>query len=441
MLTKPGTMSKYLLFLLIPFFFACNGNQDSENTEHLRQDEVAQFESPFDGDFTNSAVFVINPTEENTLRTANGSHFTIPANILVDANGNPVTEDVTIQFDQYHSAVDILASGIPMDYDTLGESYTLESAGMFTLGGTCNDAPVFVKDGATIEMNLASDKGSDQPFNFYEMDPETRDWTYEHSNSPVSPNPEFDPATYTPPKPEQVSEDAFVLDVNFDLSNYEELTVFSGIVWEYTGTEDSLDPRNNKLVQREKWTEFDLDPTHEQAYEYYMTMSNDKASFTTKVKAALDGEDLDLAMEQFCEKKVEIAKKMDELQKPYIRSVEIGGFGTYNYDYIYKIEAPHQLIADFDFGDDDVDKERAMVAVVYEDQEVVVNYPKNKWNLFGLNTQAEAKIIAILPGNRMAVCNEDVTDCYGKDKHTFKMDVLDETIDSRASLIDALASI
>lgn len=97
-------------------------------------------------------------------------------------------------------------------------------------------------------MNLASDKSDEQPFNFYEINPETRDWTFEPAASTIKPNPRFDPTNYTPPAPESVSEDAFVLDINFDLSNYDELSVFSGIVWEYTGTHDSLDPRKSKLI-------------------------------------------------------------------------------------------------------------------------------------------------------------------------------------------------
>ena len=56
-----------------------------------------------------------------------------PANCLLTFEGDLVKENVNVTFKQYHSILDIIASGIPMDYDTLGQSYSFESAGMFIL--------------------------------------------------------------------------------------------------------------------------------------------------------------------------------------------------------------------------------------------------------------------------------------------------------------------
>ncbi|MFT5821795.1 MAG: hypothetical protein ACI8ZM_003051 [Crocinitomix sp.] len=432
-------MLKYIPLLFLPILIACNGENAVDITTVTT--ETSCIQPPLEGDFVNDVTFKIDPQIENNLETMNGSNFTIPANALVDAAGEPVTDEVEITFNQYHSIPDIITSGIPMSYDTLGESYTFESAGMFSLDGTCNDAPVFVKDGAEIAMNLASDLGEDEPFNFYELDENQGDWTYEHSDSPIANNPRFEREKYMPLKPEPVSEDAFVLDINFDLSNYDELKVFSGIVWEYTGTDDSLDPRKNPIVVKNRWTDFDLEPTNERAYEYYMTMKNKTSSFTTKCTAALDGEDLDVAMAEFEAKKTEVAKNMENIQKPYVRSVNISGFGTYNYDYIHRVEEPAELMADFDFGSSNGDKAEALVVLVYPNDNYVVNYPSSQWSSFGVDTEAESKLIAILPGNIIAVCKDDISDCFGKEKHTFKMQVLNEAIEDKNSLIDVLATL
>lgn len=432
-------MLKYIPILILPLIVACNG----ENSEDIKNTtiETSCIAPPFEGDFVNDAVFKIDPTIENSVETKNGSQFTIPANALVDESGEPVTKEVTIAFNQYHSIPDIITSGIPMAYDSLGESYNFESAGMFSLNGTCNDAPVFVKNGASIAMNLASDLGEEEPFNFYELDENTGDWTYEHSDSPIITNPQFEPEKYIPLKPERVSEDAFVLDINFDLSNYDELKLFSGIVWEYTGTEDSLDPRKNDRIGRTRWTDFELEPTNERAYEYYMTMKNKTKSFTTKCTAALDGEDLDAAMEEFETKKIEVAKEMENIQKPFIRSVSISGFGTFNYDYIHRLNKPIQLMADFNFEGHNENKDNALVVLVYPDENFVVNYTKDKWDKFGLDTEADAKLIAILPGNQLAVFKADLSDCYGKEWFTFNMQVLDKKIEDKNTLIDVLATL
>jgi hypothetical protein len=432
-------MLKYIPLMLLPFVFACNGDNGAELTNETI--ETSCIQPPLEGDFVNDATFKIDPKIENKLETANGSNFTIPANVLVDAEGEPVTGEVLISFNQYHSIPDIITSGIPMSYDTLGESYTFESAGMFSLDGTCNDAPVFVKDGEAIAMNLASDLGEDAPFNFYELDENQGDWTYEHNDSPILNNPRFEREKYMPLKPEPVSEDAFVLDINFDLSNYDELKLFSGIVWEYTGNVDSLDPRKNPAVGKTRWTDFDLEPTNERAYEYYMTMKNKNSAFTTKCTAALDGEDLDVAMAEFETKKTEVAKNLENIQKPFIRSVSISGFGTYNYDYIHRVEEPAELMADFDFGSSNPDKNGALVVLIYPNDNYVVNYPQSQWNSFGVDTEAESQLIAILPGNQIAVCKEAISDCFGKEKHTFKMEVLDQKIEDKNSLIDVLATL
>lgn len=433
-------MLKHTPIAFVLFLFAC-GAEDASSLNDSDNKTSSVIAPPLAGNFANSSIFTIDPTKENTLSTPNGSHFTIPANALVDAAGNLITEQVTVEFDQYHSAVDVLTSGIPMQYDTLGESYTFKTAGMFTLEAKVADHPVYVKEGETIDMNLASDKNEEEPFNFYALNESTGDWTYEHNSSPVTRNPHFDPLAYMPQKPEPASDSAFILDVNLDQSNYSELSDFSGIVWEYTGTEDSLDPRLNEKFGKTRYTDIDLTPTNEAAYEYFMTFKAGTNQFTTRVKAALSGGDLNVAMANFTSKKNEIAKKIDSIQKPFIRSVNIDGFGTYNYDYIYHIKDPVQLIANFDFGSYNDQKDNVMVAVVYEDEAAVVNYPKSNWKLFGLNRDADPKVIAILPNNKIAVYTENIRNCYDLKKHTFKMTVLDNTVETKADLIDALAGI
>ncbi len=165
-------MLKYTPIAFALLLFACGGEETS-NQNKSDANTQSVITPPLEGNFTNTSVFTIDPTKENTLSTPNGSHFTIPANALVDADGKLITEQVTVEFDQYHSAIDVLASGIPMQYDTLGESYTFKTAGMFTLEATVQDNPVYVKAGESIAMNLASDKLQVSFFNsfgFYKTD-------------------------------------------------------------------------------------------------------------------------------------------------------------------------------------------------------------------------------------------------------------------------------
>jgi hypothetical protein len=430
-------MDKLVLIMLVSSFCSCAGNQTTENEDNS-SDHLSVINSPLEGDFQNDTIFKLDPTQAATFESPNGSSIEIPANILVDENGELITEEVQLSFTQYHSAADILASGIPMSYDSAGVSNNFESAGMFTLDATVNDKNVYVKEGESMQINLASDKEED--FNFYELDEQNGDWTYEHSPRIPQRNSRFDPSI-KPIKPEKASDNAFVLDLNFDLSDYEELTVFSGIVWEYVGQEDSLDPRKNAWVSKTQFNDFELEPTYDKAYEYLLTMSKGKKSFTTKVKAALQGEDFDNAMASFKTKKKEIADKIDYLQKPFIRSVNIDGFGTYNYDYIHSMTDPEPIMADFDFHEMNKYKDKSLVFVVYPESDIVVNYPLSMWGNFGIDKAKDAKIMAVLPDNQLAVYNENIENCYGKGEFTFNMKILEEKLGNKGDLEKIIASL
>lgn len=430
-------MEKLTLILLVAVFCSCTTQQSNENN-HTSNEQISAISPPLKGDFQNDTIFILNPTKATTFESPNGSSINIPANAIVDENGNLVTENVKLSFTQYHSAADILASGIPMTYDSAGTTNNFESAGMFTINAKVNNKKVFVKEGESMQVNLASDK--EESFNFYELDEQNGHWTYENSPEIPQLNNRFNPSR-KPIKPEKASINAFVLDLNFDLSDYAELSIFSGILWEYVGEEDSLDPRKNKWVSQTQFNDFNLEPTFDNAYEYFLTMSKGKKKFTTKVKAALQGEDFENALTSFKVKKQEIADQIDYLQKPFIRSVSIDGFGTYNYDFIYSMDDPEPIVADFNFPNYNKFKDKCLVFVVYPESDIVVNYPKNKWSNFGIDKSKDSKILAVLPDNKIAVFNKDVSNCYGKKKYTFDMDVLPDKLGNKGDLERIIASL
>lgn len=431
---------KKLFYVSLPLLLlACGGSEEgSENTEETNSGSIIK--PPLEGDFQNDTIFKIDPTKATTVSTPNGTSIEIPANVIVDKKGKPVKSKVEVSFVQYHSAADILASGIPMVYDSSGTSGTFQSAGMFTIHAESKGKEVFIKEGANIGVNLASD--TPEPYNYYEMNEQNGDWTYDFSpRSPVRPNEKFDPSKF-PLEPQEADKNAFVLDLNFDVSDYEELTAFSGVVWEYVGDHDSLDPRNSDVVQKTLWTDFELEPTYEAAFEYYLKFIRGNLSFVTKVRAALQGDDFTQAMADFQNRKLEIADEMDNLQKPYIRSVQIDGFGTFNYDVIHQMSYPTQLLADFDFGETENElKDKIAVFSVFPDKSIVANYPRDDWDKFAVDPSMNMKIMAILPGNKIAYFDQNLEQCVGKKEFTFKMKVSDQSLKTKADLENFIAGI
>ena len=430
-------MKKIVYISIAMLMIACGGAEENTDGENETSSII---NPPFEGDFQNDTIFNIDPTKENVVSTPNGSSIKIPANTLVDEDGNVVTEKVELTFIQYHSPADILASGIPMEYDSAGTVGTFQSAGMFQLNAASKGKEIFIKEGSQVSVDLASD--TPEPYNFYNMDNQNGDWTYDFSpRTPVRSNPRFDPSKF-PLEPQEASDDAFVLDLNFDLSDYNEISGLEGIVWEYVGDHDSLDPRQNSVVATTMWNNFELEPTYGAAFEYYLTFVKGDLTFTTMVRAALRGESFEKAMADYEQKKQEVADEIDYLQKPYIRNVEISGFGTFNYDIVHQMPDPTILAADFDFGEEyDHLLDKILVFAVYPGDNAVINYPKHNWNKFAVDPTLEVKIMAALPDNKFAYYDNDPHQAVGKKKFKFKMKVIDESLKSKADLENIMAKI
>jgi len=415
---------------------ACGDSTEATDDSEFSAELPTVIAPPLEGDFQNDTVFAIDPTKPTEIELANGTSIEIPANILVDEKGKAVKKEVEISFTQYHSTADIIASGIPMEYDSSGTEFHFESAGMFSIDARSKKKKVQVKEGEQIKINLASDKNS--KMNFYQLNEQTGDWTYDPAPTTPIPNPRFQRGSF-PLKPQPRNVNAFVLDLDLDLSDFDELSMFNGIVWEYCGDHDSLDPRKNPDVSATQWTDFDLEPTYDEAYEYWLKMNrNNKKTFTTKVKAALQGEDFEAALKQYQEKKIEIADKRDQMKKPFIRSVAISGFGTFNCDAVDQLEEPQRIMADFDFQNAADD---GAVFVMYPDEDIVYNFYTKPWGGFAVDKAKECHVLAILPGNELYAYKGDLSDCYGKESYTFKMTKIGENLTKKADLEKAVAAL
>lgn len=111
----------------------------------------------------------IDPTRDTMVMVANGSSISIPANAFVNKNGEPVKGEVSLEYRQFNSAAQILASGIPMVYeDEKGESHQMESGGMFELRGKANNEEVSIAEGKKIGVNMSSPVKGEFDFYYFE---------------------------------------------------------------------------------------------------------------------------------------------------------------------------------------------------------------------------------------------------------------------------------
>lgn len=136
---------------------------------------ISEIQTPF----VNQSINVrfneleVNNEEAKTLKLENGTIINIPAYSFIDKNGKPVKGKIKLNYRELHSAADIIASGVPIEYDSLGGKNYLETAGMFEIRGKKGKEPVYIAQGKTIDVQFAS-RHEGARFNHYYLEDGTQ---------------------------------------------------------------------------------------------------------------------------------------------------------------------------------------------------------------------------------------------------------------------------
>jgi len=164
--------------------FLIEGKQDKSSTPvatpktELKQKQVRPFpEIPIAYE-----KFIIDPTKEAILKSAEGSVIVIPANSLADSMGNPLQGEVELKYREFRDMIDVFLSGIPMEYDSAGSKGHFESAGMFELLAYQKSKSIFIQPEKTVTVKFASQHAGNQ-YNMYNFDEEQQRWVYMYKDS------------------------------------------------------------------------------------------------------------------------------------------------------------------------------------------------------------------------------------------------------------------
>lgn len=107
-----------------------------------------------------------------------GTQIEIPANALTDEAGKPIKGEVKLAYREFHDALDVLVSGIPMQYDSAGTRQSLQTAGMFDIRASQADKPLKLAQDKKAKIRMASWQ-PDQDYNFYSLNEQTGAWSYQ----------------------------------------------------------------------------------------------------------------------------------------------------------------------------------------------------------------------------------------------------------------------
>lgn len=133
--------------------------------------------APLPGKEEPYSTFIISAKDGGTIHYKTGSVITIPANAFVNKGAKPASDSITVRYREFHDPLGIFLSGIPMDYDSAGTAYTLESAGMLEILAFDGDQKLSLAPQKQIGINMASNT-DETDFNLYELDTLAKNWVY-----------------------------------------------------------------------------------------------------------------------------------------------------------------------------------------------------------------------------------------------------------------------
>ena len=198
-----------------------------------------------------------------------------------------------------------------------------------------------------------------------------------------------------------------------------------GVVWQYNGDSKEDAPSNNTWIYEEDWTDIEL--KHIKGDEYQVILTSDRTDYSAIVVPVLTGDDYEAAMaayqQQFNDYQaaMQLAQNQREVARQradFLRSYQVENFGIYNYDILYKDPNRVQLAATFEFDgmyDSEAFKQSVQVYLITAEDRAVVSFNNASRERFSINPNAKNKLVAILPGNKIAVLDEAAFEAQKED--------------------------
>ncbi len=371
-------------------------------------------------------IFTVNPSAAKRINIQNGGSIEVPAAAFVHQDGRPVTEPVALHFKEFHSAGEIIASGIPMKaIGPDGQEGLLQTAGMFQMEGFVNNTAVKIAPGKQIQVNLSSNV--DGRYDTWFFDTEIGNWIDIGDSDPIKNTAQSNAAVAegeeeiqmkAPTKPALLDKSKPKLNFEVNYDRFPELKSMQGMVLQFTGSDKAKDPATNQWIFTQEWEDIKLEPSKTDG-QYILSLQSEDKNYSIPVNPCLTGAAYEVAMRDYQQKMTDYQKSYVALsdqqrlradQNQYLRSVGINTFGIYNYDIFWKQPDNVQLIAGFDFEKMEIPNDLKNLISVYlvcKGGTMVVGYAPNAWEKFAFNpNEKDNTLLAVLPDQKVAVITE-----------------------------------
>ena len=387
-----------LLFIPASVLLSCGSQEvtSSGSNPEVNEDFVSAIQ-PIQNVDNAQVVYRIDAQNPEEIQLKRGGTLVFDEDAFVDSDGNPVTGEVEIQWEEFHSLGDIMLSGIPMKYDSAGVAHNLESGGMFTFSGSQNGNDVHIAKGKKAEVNLASIQ--DTPcYNFYEMDEESGDWKYETTATGDPIEEVEDPKDQSVAK-EKRKTDPNLIDVTLDTRKFQHLQGMEIVAWR---SENNL-TRFDRNMLKSSTTKVRLIGTANTGL-ILEAKAHDEEIYKYPVKPYL----MDEAIADTKANRVKLDKEIEEVAEymtevaagRVIRSISVPNFGTYNWDCIHQFDEPQRVFASFDYQSN-VNPELVSLFLLAPDRNIIIKCNSQGDNGFFFDPSERNCLIGILPNNRV----------------------------------------
>jgi hypothetical protein len=427
---------------------ACNGPKSS----NALVSKKLEIKSPIPELDIKFEEFELDNSKDQVLKTKRGSQIRIPAGAIVDKAGKSAGT-VKIKYREFHDAVDIFLSGIPMDYNAQGTKRNMQTAGMFELKAEKSGEELQVANGKTIGVRMASyEPGTD--YSVFYLDQKGKGWEFLDYNSQVEVNGEKEKLKKSiegkgPSMPFPLDDKYFafdywaILDAMFNDDYYkikdnEKNPAIAakakkyGLMWLSTRCNEIITFKGvHQPAALMVWKRISGNPfpawmkdenrdyntlTHKGGNIYELSVEDNAGSKTYKatIECIMPISALFKFAPEYWEKnykdamaKVEAEMERLKMEADVFRSFEVSGFGIYNYDKLMKEDEAVKIIANF-MPDESIKKgnetyDMDMVYYVPGDNKTLIKFPKADWGKVNLVPGNKGRFITVLPGAALGV--------------------------------------
>jgi hypothetical protein len=394
-------------------------------------------------------TFAVDNEKPKIIQLANGGTIKLQPNSIVDTAGAPVKGTVEIQYREYHNSVDVMLSGIPMNYNEGGQVGQFQTAGMFEIRAEKDKQTLGLDPKKPALVRMASYEFSDD-YDFFELVEKGREgWRKRGHSKPeinVKKKKQIDKINSQLKTAFQVDKKMFVfcfdavLDATFKndrakiqgqgasvsktkakkygvdelgLNGHQYLTYkgarygSSLMLWKNLGKSFPDWLRDEKKVYS-----FSLTSINESTYNMSVTHADKVQKFETKVEIVMPLASFFAFSPEHWKNNYQdaYAKVQTEIERlrteaDAFRSFEVAGMGIYNYDKL--MNEKDALITKADFKVEGVETNAAFsleMVFYFADDKTLIKLDKPSWDKVALLPNAEkARFVVVLPNDGIGI--------------------------------------